>query len=71
MKLIAWLKDRSPHHALNGKSPYKMKHKKVPYLGEIHEFGTTAYVKDLKARKPNAHRLAMVQFPNLPNLVQT
>ena len=54
MKHIAWIKNRSPHSALDGKSPYKMKHKKVPHLGDIHEFGTVAYVKDLKARKLDA-----------------
>ena len=32
-----------------------MKHKKVPQLGNIHEFGTVAYVKDLKAGKLDAH----------------
>ena len=51
MKHVKWLKERSPHCALNGKTPYKMKHKKKPHLGGIHEFGTAAYVKDLKAGK--------------------
>ena len=51
MKHIAWLKNISPHHALDGKSPYEMKHKKAPHLANIHEFGTVAYIKDLKARK--------------------
>ena len=51
MKHVAWLKNRSPHHAPNGKSPYKMKHKKAPHLANICEFGTAAYVKDLKAGK--------------------
>ena len=55
MKHVAWLKDRSPHHALDGKSPYEMKHKKAPHLGNIHEFGSAAYVKDLKAGKLDAH----------------
>ena len=31
-----------------------MKHKKVPHLDNIHEFGTAVYVKDLKARKLDA-----------------
>ena len=31
-----------------------MKHKKVPHLGNIHEFGTVVYVKDLKAGKLDA-----------------
>ena len=51
MKHIACLKNRSPHCALDGKSPYEMKHKKAPHLANIHEFGTAAYVKDLKAGK--------------------
>ena len=54
MKHVAWIKNRSPHSALDGKSPYKMKHKKVPHLGNIHEFGTVVYVKDLKAGKLDA-----------------
>ena len=54
MKHVAWIKNRSPHSALDGKSLYKMKHKKVPHLGSIHEFGTAAYVKDLKAGKLDA-----------------
>jgi len=32
-----------------------MKHKTKPYLGRIQEFGVAAYVKDLKARKLDAH----------------
>ena len=51
MKHVAWIKNRSPHSTLDGKSPYEMKHKRVSHLGNIHEFGTVAYVKDLKARK--------------------
>src|ERR1700749_3800812 len=51
MKHVEWLKARSPHRALDGKTPYEMKHKKKPYLGGIHEFGAAAYVKDLKAGK--------------------
>ena len=55
MKHITWLKDRTPHQALNGKSPYEIKHHKVPHLCGIHEFGAAAFVKDLKARKLDAH----------------
>src|SRR6202040_2243474 len=51
MKHVEWLKERSPHHALNGKTPYEMKHKKKPHIGGIHEFGAAVYVKDLKAGK--------------------
>ena len=50
MKHVAWIKNRSPHSTLNGKSLYEIKHKKVPHLGDIHEFGTAVHVKDLKAR---------------------
>ena len=32
-----------------------MQHKKKHHLVGIQEFGVTAYVKDLKARKLNAH----------------
>jgi len=50
MKHIEWVKERSLHSALDGKTPYEMKHQKVPHLGGIHEFSAAAYVKDLKAR---------------------
>ena len=60
MKHVAWIKNRSPYSSLNGISSYKMKHKKVPHLGNIHEFGThefgtVAYVKNLKPGKLDAH----------------
>ena len=55
MKHVEWLKERSPHRALDGKTPYEMKHKKKPHLGGIHEFGAAAYVKDLKAGKLDSH----------------
>jgi hypothetical protein len=55
MKHVEWLKMRSPHSALDGKTPYKMKHKKKPHLGGIHKFGAAAYVKDLKAGKLDSH----------------
>ena len=47
MKYVGWLKDRTPHSDLHGKSPYEMKHGKSPHLGGIHAFGTAVYVKDL------------------------
>ena len=50
-KHVEWVKERSVHYALDGKTPYKMKYKKKPHLAGIHEFGAAAYVKDLKARK--------------------
>ena len=51
MKHVEWLKARSPHCALDGKTPYEMRHKRKPHLAGIHEFGAAAYVKDLKAGK--------------------
>ena len=54
MKHVEWVKERSPHSALDGKTPYEMKHQKVPHLEGIHEFGAAAYVKDLKAGKLDA-----------------
>ena len=54
MEHAAWLQDWSPSHALNGKTPYKMGHKKKPNLHGIQEFGATAYVKDLSTRKLDA-----------------
>ena len=54
MKHVEWIKERSPHSALDGKTPYEMKHKKKPHLSGIHEFGVAAYVKDLKAGKLDA-----------------
>jgi hypothetical protein len=51
MKHVEWLKARSPHCALDGKTPYEMKHKKKLHLGGIHKFGAAAYVNDLKAGK--------------------
>jgi len=48
MKHVEWVKERSLHSALDGKTPYKMKHQRVPHLGGIHKFGAAAYVKDLK-----------------------
>ena len=54
MKHAAWLQDRLPARALNGKSPYKMGHKKKPNLHGIQEFRAAAYVKDLSAGKLDA-----------------
>ena len=49
-----WLRNRTPAHTNNGKTPYELRHKKKPNLAGIQEFGATAYVKDLKAGKLNA-----------------
>ena len=51
MKHSTWLQNHTPTHALDGKTPYKMRHGKKPYLAGIQEFGTMAYVKDLNAGK--------------------
>ena len=50
-----WLQNRTPVQALEGKTPYEMLNKKVPNLAGIQEFGATAYMKDLKAGKLDAH----------------
>lgn len=41
-------------HTIDGKTPYKMRHKKKPNLAGIQEFGVAAYLKDLKAGKLDA-----------------
>ena len=46
-----WLQNWTPACALDGKTPYEMKHGKKPFLGGIQEFRVAAYVKDLKAGK--------------------
>ena len=43
-----------PAQALNGKTPYKMGHKKKPYPGGIQEFRAATYVKDFAAGKLDA-----------------
>ena len=55
MKHVTWLQNRTPSHAIDSKTPYKMQHKKKPYLAGIQEFGVAAYIKDLKAGKLDAH----------------
>ena len=54
MRHSAWLQDRTPARALNGKTPYEMGYNKKPNLAGIQEFGTAAYVKDLTAGKLDA-----------------
>ena len=54
MKHTTWLQNCTPAHAIDGKTPYEMQHKKKPHLAGIQEFGVTAYVKDLKAGKLDA-----------------
>ena len=44
MKHSAWLQDRTPHRALNGKTPYEKGNKRKPNLAGIQEFGAAAYV---------------------------
>ena len=57
MKHSTWLQNRTPTRALDGKTPYEMRHGKKPYLAGIQEFRTAAYVKDLNAGKldPKVH----------------
>jgi len=54
MRHTTWLQNRTPTHALAGKTPYKMKINKKPHLAGLHKFGVAAYVKDLKAGKLDA-----------------
>ena len=54
MKHAMWLQNCTPAHAIDGKTPYKMQHKKKPHLAGIQEFRVAAYVKDLKAGKLDA-----------------
>ena len=61
MKHTTWLQNRTPAHALDGKTPYEMKNKRKPHLAGIQEFGVAAYVKDLKAGKLDA-RAQMGRF---------
>ena len=53
MKHPTWLQNRTPARANNEKSPYPVKTQKKPNLTGIQEFGAAAYVKDLKAGKPD------------------
>ena len=54
MKHSTWLQNRTPAQANDGKSPYQVKTQKKLNLAGIQEFGAAAYVKDLKAGKPDA-----------------
>ena len=55
MKHAMWLQNHTPPRAIDGKTLYKMQHKKKPHLAGTQEFGVAAYVKDLKAGKLDAH----------------
>ena len=61
MKHATWLQNRTPAPAIDGKTLYKMQHKKKPHLAGIQEFGVATYVKDLKAGKLDA-RAKVGQF---------
>ena len=54
MKHTMWLQNHTPAHTINGKTPYKIHHKKKPPLAGIQEFGVVAHIKDLKVRKLDA-----------------
>jgi hypothetical protein len=49
-----WLQNGTPACTLKGKTPYEIKNNKKLHLASIQEFGTAAYVKDLKAGKLDA-----------------
>ena len=61
MKHATWRRNCTPAHAIDGKTPYEMQHKKKPHLAGIQEFRVAAYVKDLKAGKLDA-RAKVRQF---------
>ena len=54
MNHSTWLQNRTLACAINGKTPYEMRNNRKPNLASIQEFGTAAYVKDLKAGKLDA-----------------
>ena len=51
MEHSAWLQNRTPTHALEGRTPYEEHYKKKLNLTEIQEFGVAVNIKDLSARK--------------------
>jgi len=51
MEHSAWLRNRTPTHALDGKTPYEARKGKKPHLAGLQEFGAAAYVKDNNAGK--------------------
>ena len=51
MNHSTWLQNRTPACAISGKTLYEMRNNRKPNLAGIQEFGTAAYVKDLKAKK--------------------
>ena len=74
MRHSAWLQDRTPARANNGKTPYEMGNGKKPNLVGIQEFGAAAYVKDLKAGKLDTHHerpfcWVQLRIQRLPDLL--
>lgn len=47
----AWLQNRSAIHALDRKTPYKVRNGKKPNLMGIQGFSAVAYIKDLATGK--------------------
>ena len=74
MKHSAWLQNRSPARALEGKTPYEVRYNKKPHLAGIQEFGVAGYVKDLQAGKldlePTKANLSSTT-PNLKGIAYT
>lgn len=52
---FVWIRNRVPHRALQGRSPYEFVHGSKPNLGGIQAFGATVWVKDLEANKLESH----------------
>ena len=46
-----WIKNRSPTRALNGRTPYEAKYRKVPDMSKVVPFGTRTWVKIVDAGK--------------------
>ena len=55
MSHAAWIKNRSPTRALNGKTPFEARYGEVPDLSKAVPFGTRAWVKIADTGKLNTH----------------
>ena len=40
---VVYLRNRSPTHAINGKTPYEMRHGHIPSVKHLRVFGSTCY----------------------------
>src|SRR6202045_4677950 len=61
MSHAAWIKNRSPTHALNGRTPFHARYGKHPNLFNLVPFGTRAWAKIVDASKIN-HRARLGHF---------